>query len=65
MKTSQTIESITDIAELEQMVRFLFLTLRRPLRRKLRMMWFFDVSKVKESNFPPQIFEAHLLENTN
>ena len=29
MKTSQTIESITDIAELEQMVRFLFLTLRQ------------------------------------
>ena len=27
------------------------LTLRRPLRRKLRMRWFFDVSKVKESSF--------------
>ena len=27
------------------------LTLRRPLRRKLRMRWFFDVSKVKESRF--------------
>ena len=29
----------------------LTLTLRRPLRRKLRMRWFFDVSKVKESSF--------------
>ena len=36
------------------------------------MMWFFDVFKVKESRFfksdltdPPQIFDAHLLENTN
>ena len=36
------------------------------------MRWFFDVSKVKESSFsksdltdPPQIFDAHLLENTN
>ena len=28
-----------------------FLTLTRPLRRKLRMRWFFDVSKVKESSF--------------
>ena len=27
------------------------LTLRRPLCRKLRMRWFFDVSKVKESSF--------------
>ena len=26
-------------------------TLRRPLRKKLRMMWFFDISKVKESSF--------------
>ena len=48
------------------------LTLTRPLRRKLRMRWFFDVSKVKESSFfksdltdPHQIFDAHLLENTN
>ena len=39
------------------------LTLRRPLRRKLRMRWFFDVSKVKESRFfkldltdPPSVF---------
>ena len=38
----------------------------------LRMSWFFDVSKVKESSFsksdltdPPQIFDAHLLENNN
>ena len=48
------------------------LTLTRPLRKKLRMRWFFDVFKVKESSFfksdltdPPQIFDAHLLENTN
>ena len=27
------------------------LTLTRPLRRKLRIRWFFDVSKVKESIF--------------
>ena len=27
------------------------LTFRRPLRKKLRMRWFFDVSKVKESIF--------------
>ena len=50
----------------------MLLTLRRPLRKKLRMRWFFDVSKVKESSFsksdltdPPQIFNARLLENTN
>ena len=48
------------------------LNLRRPLRRKLRMRWFLDISKVKESSFlksdltdPPQIFDAHLLENTD
>ena len=45
------------------------LTLGFPLRRKLRMRWFFDVSKVKKSSFfksdltdPPQIFDAHLIE---
>ena len=46
----------------------------RPLRKKLWMRWFFDVSKMKESNFfksdlsdpsPPQIFDAHVLKNTN
>ena len=49
--------------------RFRPLTLRRPSRRKLRMRWFFDVSKVEESSFfksdltspPPQIFDPHLL----
>ena len=48
------------------------LTLTRPLRRKLRMRLFLDVSKVKESSFfksdltdPHQIFDAHLFENTN
>ena len=48
------------------------LTLRRPLRRKLLMRWFFDISKVKESSFfksdltdPHQIFDAHLLINTD
>ena len=42
------------------------------MRKKLQMRLFFDVSKVKESSFfksdltdPPQIFDAHLLENTN
>ena len=29
----------------------LILTLRRSLRRKLRMRWFFDISKAKESGF--------------
>ena len=36
------------------------------------MRWYFDVSKVKESSFfksdltdPPQIFDVHLLENTD
>ena len=29
----------------------LYLILRRPLRRKLRMRWFFDISKEKESKF--------------
>ena len=40
--------------------------------QKLRIRWFFDVSKVKESSFSksdltdsPQIFDAHLLENTD
>ena len=39
------------------------------MRRKVRMRWFFDVSKVKESSFfksdltdPLQIFSAYLLE---
>ena len=39
-------------------------TLRRPLHKKLRMRWFFNVSKVKESSFfligshwPPKIFQ--------
>ena len=37
------------------------------MRRKLRMRWFFDISKVKESNLtdPNQIFDAHLLETTD
>ena len=50
-----------------------FITLTRPLRRKLRIRWVFDISKVKEPSFflnrtllaPPQIFDAHLLENFN
>ena len=48
------------------------LTLRHPLHKKLRMRWFFDVSKVKESSFlkigphwPRQIFDAHLFKNTD
>ena len=42
-----------------------------PVAQK-RMRWFFDISKVNESSFlksdptdPPQIFDAHLLENTD
>ena len=43
------------------------------MRRKLRIRWVFDISKVKEPSFflnrtllaPPQIFDAHLLENFN
>ena len=49
------------------------LTLRPPLRRKLLIRWFLDISKVKESSFflnrtsltPHQIFDAHLLKNTD
>ena len=48
------------------------LTLSRPLPRKLRMKWFFDVFKVKESSFfksdltdPSQIFDTHFLENSD
>ena len=42
------------------------------MRKKLRMRWFFDVSKVKKLSFsksdltdPRQIFDAHLLETTD
>ena len=45
------------------------LTLRRPLREKLWMRWFFDVSEVKDSSFfksdltdPSQFFDAFPLE---
>ena len=48
------------------------LTLTRPLRKKLRTRWFFDVSKVEESSFfksdltdPLRFFDAHLFENIN
>ena len=51
---------------------FKILTLKRPLRKKLRMRWFFDVSKVKESSFFNrtsltllQIFDAHPFEITD
>ena len=43
-----------DLVEFSPKLNF-NLTLTRPLRRKLRMRWFFDVSKVKESSF----FEGH------
>ena len=53
-------------------MQILILTLRRPLRKRLLMRWFFDVSKEKESSFsksdltdPPHIFDAHLLEITD
>ena len=66
--------ALSGMKKVSQKIKFCFyeLTLRRPLRRKVRMRWFFDVSKVKESSFfksdltdPPQIFDAHLLENNN
>ena len=54
------------------LISIFYITLTRPLRKKFRMRWFFDVTKVKESSFsksdltdPPQIFDAHLLVNTN
>ena len=50
----------------------LILTLRRPLRRKLRMRWFSTFPRWRSRVFfksdltdPPQIFDAHLLENTD
>ena len=45
----------------------IWLTLRRPLHKKLRMRWFFDVSKVKESSFSltPSDFWWASLEGTN
>ena len=65
-------KELKSVAMKVSMKVFLWLTLTRPLRRKLRMRCFFDVSKVKESSFFkadlsdfPQIFDAHLLENTN
>ena len=48
-------EDVVDAVAVVMEVRFL-LTLRRPSRRKLRMRWFFDISKVKESSF----FESDL-----
>ena len=47
--------------------KFALLTLTGPLRRKLRMRWFFDVSKVKLSSFFKSVLTdpPHLLENTN
>ena len=52
---------------------FIYFKPQAPVAQKMRMRWFFDVSKVKESSFlksdltapPPQIFVAHLLENTD
>ena len=50
---------------------FFWLTLRRPLRKKLRMRWFFDVSEVKESSFfksdltdPPSDFWCASFDNS-
>ena len=61
------------LIKLDIFLEFRSLTLTRSLRRKMRIRWFFDVSKVKESSLfksdltcpPPQIFDAHLLVNTN
>ena len=57
----------------DEILDFYDINPHRPLRRKLRMRWFFDVSKVKESSVfksgltdpPPQIFDADLLQNTH
>ena len=58
------------IYSLIQIAEFILdLTLTRPLRRKLRMRWFFDVSKVKELRFfksnltvsPSVLYEDHFL----
>ena len=43
VKVARSSSDITNVANC--------LTLRRPLRRKVRMRWFFDISKVKESSF--------------
>ena len=42
---------IFQVSSSQEVSLYLILTLRRPLRRKLRMRWFFDVSKVKVSSF--------------
>ena len=48
-------ESLRLRAPVREYFRFIIiiyiLTLRRPLRKKLPMRWFFDVSKLKESSF--------------
>ena len=50
--TSYTIPRIDNQGIVEKWkILVIRLTLTRPLRRKLRMRWFFDVSKVNESSF--------------
>ena len=54
--TARTSGSYSSSGKLKNIPSFILkLTLRRPLRRKLWMRWFFDISKVKESSFfgPP------------
>ena len=69
---STVIKIKRDNKSLNNFALFILLTLRRPLRRKLQLRWFVDVSKVKESSFFKsdltdlhQIFDGHLLETTD
>ena len=48
-KKSYKIYHVSDI--FLNIFNYVLLTLRRPLRKNLRMMWFFDVSKMTESSF--------------
>ena len=57
----------------QDLLNWQFLNPQAPVAQKMRMRWFFDISKVKESSFflnrtsltPHQIFDAHLLVNTD
>ena len=54
MKLSNPLTYKFKLAQASQetvMMKMKQLTLTRPMRRKLRMRWFFDVSKVKKSSF--------------
>ena len=70
--TCETIDQLCDPEDSIEVSAKSLLTRTRPLRRKLRMRWFFFVSKVKKSSFfksditdaLSQIFDAHLFKNT-